>query len=182
MPTVLVVLAQGFEEMEAVAPIDLLRRAEAEVTVAGLTERELIGRSGLHLTTELVLEEVESKTFDLIVLPGGPAFKLLRKDLRLRAMLQKHARENKTLAAICAAPTVLFDAGLLEGRAYTAHFTVCDELTAIDPTKAVVQDGQIITSQGAGTATPFALALVTHLFGKEKAAALSASICYEVTL
>tara|TARA_B110000037_G_scaffold220312_1_gene287727 strand:- start:27744 stop:28280 length:537 start_codon:yes stop_codon:yes gene_type:complete len=177
MPNVLVVLAEGFEEMEAIAPIDLLRRAEAEVTIASIGALELIGRSRIRLTAEQTLANVEDKTFDLIVIPGGPAFKFLRQNLRLRALLQRHAEEGKMLAAICAAPTTLFDAGLLEGRAYTAHFTVCDELTQIDKAQAVVEDGPIITSQGAGTATEFGLTLVKRLFGKEKADAIAASIC-----
>ena len=177
MQSVLVVLAEGFEEIEAITPIDLLRRAEAEVTIASIGDLELTGRSGIRLIAESTLDNVQDKTFDLIVIPGGPAFKILRQDLRLRTLLQRHAKEEKIIAAICAAPTTLLDAGLLKDRAYTAHFSVSDELPQIVKTQAVVEDGPIITSQGAGTATTFSLALVQRLFGKEKADEIAASIC-----
>lgn len=177
MTSVLVVLADGFEEMEAIAPIDLLRRADAQVTIASIGDLEVTGRCGVRLIAEHTLESLETKTFDLIVVPGGPAFKTLRKNLPLRALLQKHAATGKDIAAICAAPTVLADAGLLQGRAYTAHFSVCNELPALDRTQAVVEDGPLITSQGAGTATAFALTLVKRLFGEEKAQSIAASIC-----
>jgi 4-methyl-5(b-hydroxyethyl)-thiazole monophosphate biosynthesis len=179
MPSVLIVIAEGFEEMEAVAPIDLLRRAEAEVTVASIGKLELTGRNGIHLKADQTLSEVSNRVFDLIVVPGGPAFKLLRNDILLRAMLQGQVAKKKPVGAICAAPTVLKDAGLLADRSYTAHFTVSDELPEIDSSRKVVEDGPVITSRGAGTATEFALALVKRLFGAEKADEIARSICFE---
>jgi 4-methyl-5(b-hydroxyethyl)-thiazole monophosphate biosynthesis len=179
MPTALVVLADGFEEMEAAAPIDLLRRAGVEVTVAGLNGPEVTGRNGMRLIADVAYAAVAGARFDLIVVPGGPAFVELRKSASLRQHLQEQASAGRAIAAICAGPTVLLDAGLLQGRSYTAHFSVRDELPGADASRAVVIDKGIITSQGAGTATAFGLALVEFLCGEETAAELAASICYK---
>lgn len=175
----LVVLADGFEEMEAIAPIDLLRRAHVQVTIAGLAGTSLTGRNGLNLMAEVPFASVANDTFDLVVIPGGPAFKILRQEPTLLALLRIHEAKGKTVAAICAAPTVLLDAGLLEKRQYTAHYSVRDELPDLDLSRSVVEDGGVITSQGAGTATEFALALVNHLCGEQVAKDIAASICFD---
>lgn len=179
MSTALIILADGAEEMEAIAPIDLLRRAGVEVTVAGVPNVDITGKSGLRMTADVPLDAVAQQIHDLVVIPGGPAFKTLRKNARVRSLLQSHASAGKLLGAICAAPTVLADAGLLEGRAYTAHFSVADELGSLDESRAVVEDGAIITSRGAGTATEFALALVQRLKGEAAADEVARSICYD---
>jgi protein deglycase len=164
MPTVLAILADGFEELEAITPVDLLRRAGVEVTVAALgKDIHAKGRSGVMLHADTTLAAVENRIFDCVFLPGGPGTKLLRADPRVRQIVQKHAQEGKWLAAICAAPAILHDAGLLAGRRYTAHYSVADELPAILNGQRVVTDGNIITSRGAGTAMDFGLALIEHL-------------------
>lgn len=179
MPKALTIVATGFEELEAVAPIDLLRRAEVKVTVAGLTEAPWVqGRSNLALQSDTSLDRVLHEEFDLILLPGGPGTRHLRADPRIRELvLRQHARGG-LLAAICAAPTVLHDAGLLAGRRYTAHPSVAGELSSIVSNEKVVRDGNIITSRGAGTAIEFALALVAALRGPEQAEAISRAIAY----
>lgn len=178
MPTVLAILAEGFEEIEAVTPIDLLRRAGAEVTVAALAEGiHVTGRSGLTLHADTTLAAVEARDFDCVFLPGGPGVKHLRADPRVRAIVLRHAAAGRWLAAICAAPTVLHDAGLLHGRRYTAHFSVAGELPAILASERVVADGRLLTSRGAGTALDFGLLLVEKLFSSEKAADIARSIC-----
>jgi 4-methyl-5(b-hydroxyethyl)-thiazole monophosphate biosynthesis len=178
MPTVLVILAEGFEEIEATAPIDLLRRAGAEVTVASLAEGiHVTGRTGITLHADTTLSAVENKEFDCVLLPGGPGTKHLRADPRVRQVVtRQHAREG-WLAAICAAPTVLNDAGLLSGRRYTAHFSVAAELPALLPNERVVVDGRLITSRGAGTALDFGLMLIDKLFSAEKSREVAESIC-----
>ena len=178
MPTALVVLASGFEEMEAVAPIDLLRRAGVHVTVAGIPGVNLTGRSGLRFLADLPFAEVCHDFFDLIVVPGGPAAKTLRAESTLLEMLRTHEKKGALLGAICAAPTVLAEAGLLEDRAYTAHFSVKEVLPKLDATRSVVEDRRVITSKGAGTATQFALTLVRRLCGEETAHEVAAAICY----
>lgn len=181
MPTVLAILAEGFEEIEATAPIDLLRRAGAEVTVAALGDGiHVTGRSKLTLHADTTLTAVEAagpREFDCIFLPGGPGVRHLRSDPRVRAWVLRQHTAGRWLAAICAAPTVLHDAGLLAGRRYTAHFSVADELSDILADERVVADGHLLTSRGAGTAVEFGLFLIEKLFSAEKAREVARSIC-----
>jgi len=177
-PTVLVVLAEGFEEIEATAPIGLLRRAGAEVTVAALAEGiHVTGRTGITLHADTTLSAVENKEFDCVLLPGGPGTKHLRADPRVRPVVMRQHTRAGWLAASCAAPTVLNDAGLLSGRRYTAHFSVAPELLDLLPNERVVVDGRLITSRGAGTALEFGLTLVEKLFSVEKSREVAESIC-----
>ena len=177
-PSVLVPLAEGFEEIEAVTPIDLLRRAGAEVTIAALTDELLVtGRNGITIRADVSLGSVADETYDCLLIPGGPGVRHLRADLRVRACVLSHASRVSWIGAICAAPTVLLDAGLLTGRRYTAHPSVAAELPQIDPTQRVIVDGRLITSRGAGTALDFALVLVEKLFSLDKSAEIARSIC-----
>lgn len=177
MPTVLVILPEGFEEIEAVTPIDLLRRAGVEVTIAALTENfHVTGRSGIIVHADTTLAQAGGKTYDLIFLPGGPGTINLRTDPRVAALARQQADANRWVTAICAAPTVLAAAGLLQGRRYTAHHSVAKELREIIANERVVVDGNIITSRGAGTALDFGLMLVEKLVSKEKAAEIAAAI------
>lgn len=178
MPTVLALLADGFEEIEAVAPIDLLRRAGAEVVIAALGEGiHLTGRCGIVLHADTTLAAVETRVFDCVFLPGGPGTQHLRADPRVRSLVLRQHAAAGWLAAICAAPTVLHDAGVLEGRRYTAHFSVATELPALLVSERVVVDGHVLTSRGAGTAVEFGLLLVEKLFSADKAREVAASIC-----
>ena len=181
MPTVLAILPEGFEEIEATAPIDLLRRAGADVTVAALGDGiHVTGRSGLTMHADTTLAAVETSgasDFDCVFLPGGPGVKHLRSDARVRAIVLRQHAAGRWLAAICAAPTVLHDAGLLSGRRYTAHFSVANELRAILANERTVADGNILTSRGAGTAIDFGLLLVEKLFSVEKAHEVAGAVC-----
>lgn len=177
MPTVLVVLADGFEEVEAITPVDLLRRAGAEVVIASLAESiHVTGRSGLVVHADTNLAAVEARDFDCVLLPGGPGTKFLRSDPRVRALVLRQDAAGRIVGAICAAPTVLHDAGMLNGRRFTAHHSVADELTARLAQPESVVDGNVITSRGAGTALDFALVLVEQLFGAEKRQQIAESI------
>jgi 4-methyl-5(b-hydroxyethyl)-thiazole monophosphate biosynthesis len=178
MPTVLVLLAEGFEEIEAFTPVDLLRRAGVDVTIASLSaQRHVTGRSGITAHADAALSEVEGRLFDLLFLPGGPGVMNLRADPRVNAVVERHASAGKWLAAICAAPTVLNASGLLDGRRYTAHPSVAGELPNILADQRVVADGRILTSRGAGTALDFGLLLVEKLVSAEKAGDVARSIC-----
>ena len=181
MPTVLAILAEGFEEIEATAPIDLLRRAGAVVTVAALGDGiHVTGRSGLTMhadTTLAALEAAGPRPFDCLFLPGGPGVKHLRGDPRVRTLVLHQHAAGRWLAAICAAPTVLQDAGLLAGRRYTAHFSVAAELPHILAGERVVADGHLLTSRGAGTALDFGLLLIEKLFSPEKSREVAQAIC-----
>lgn len=163
---VLCLLAPGFEEIEAVTPIDLLRRAGAEVVVASVNGEQLVaGRCQVTVRADAPLADVISQDFDLLLIPGGPGVKVLRADGRPAQLARAFADAGKVVAAICAAPTVLGDAGLLAGKKFTAHFSVHAELPQALAGERVVEDGLLITSRGAGTAVDFGLALVRRLFG-----------------
>ena len=178
MPTVLVPLADGFEEIEAFAPVDLLRRAGVEVTVASLNDnRHATGRSGITAHADVALSAVAGQAFDLVFLPGGAGVKHLRADPRVGDIVRAQHAAGRWLAAICAAPTVLHDAGLLANRRYTAHFSVANEIPAILAGERIVTDGKITTSRGAGTAVEFGLHLVALLTSADKAQEISKAIC-----
>ena len=179
MPSVLTIIAEGFEELEAIAPVDLLRRAGADVVVAGLAEGiHVTGRNGVTMHADTPLAAVAARDFDLVFLPGGPGVKHLRADPRVREIVLRHWQAGRWVAAICAAPTVLHDAGLLAGRRYTAHFSVAAELPHILVDERCVADGRLLTSRGAGTAVEFGLLLVEKLFSPGISAEIGASICF----
>lgn len=173
----LFIIGDGVEELEAVAPIDLLRRAGVAVTVASITgDRAVTGRNDIVLKADCLLSDV-SGTYDAIVIPGGPGIKAVRAESKVIDLLKEQAQSGRLVAAICAAPTVLLDAGLLEGRRYTAHFGVAGELPAIMEDAPVVIDENIVTSRGAGTALDFGLTLVELLCSESAADEVATSIC-----
>lgn len=185
MPTVLAILAEGFEEIEVTTPIDLLRRAGVEVTLAAIgNELAITGRTGLTLLAHTTLSNVLADSagrphpcFDCLFLPGGPAVKLLRADRRVRELILAHAQADRWLAAICAAPTLLHDAGLLAHRRYTAHPSVANELNAILHHERTVADERLLTARGAGTALDFGLLLIEKLVSPAIAQQVAHSIC-----
>lgn len=163
---VLCLLVDGFEEIETIAPVDLLRRSGAEVVTASLTgSRTVTGRCAVTIEADAMLAGVRDEPFDLLFIPGGPGVKALREDGQAATLARKFAESGKLVAAICAAPTVFADAGLLAGKRYTAHFSVYGELAGALAGEKVVEDGNLITSRGAGTAIEFGLALVKRLYG-----------------
>lgn len=172
MKKVLVPLAQGCEELEAVTVIDLLRRAGIQVVTAGLDNQHVTASRGTVLVPDTTLERSLNDTFDMIVLPGGqPGSDNLQKDDRIKTLLQRMAAEHKFTAAICAAPKVLAHAGLISGKRATAFPDVLEKMQLSDvrlETNPVVRDGNVITSRGPGTAMDFALELIEVLVGKEK--------------
>lgn len=171
MKKVLVPLAPGFEEIEALTVVDILRRAGAEVTTAGTTPGPIEGRSAIRVLPDTVMENAASD-YDMIVLPGGAVgAENLRKNELVRAALERAAQKGRLVAAICAAPAVLSAVGVSRGRVVTSHPSVRGLLSEVTVSEErVVADGNIITSQGPGTAMEFAFRLVETLFGKAKAA------------
>ena len=169
MSRVLMPLAEGFEEIEAVTVVDLLRRAGIEVHTAALGRREVTGSHGITVVADIGLDDAVAADYEMIVLPGGmPGADHLKKDARVVALLQQFASSGRYTAAICAAPGVLAHAGLLEGRAATSYpgFLKPDSAPGIRLREdAVVIDGKVVTSRGPGTAVPFALSLIELLAG-----------------
>jgi 4-methyl-5(b-hydroxyethyl)-thiazole monophosphate biosynthesis len=170
MSTVLVPLAQGCEEIEAVTIIDILRRGGITVVSAGLDAQPVRASRGTVLIPDTTLEIALKQSFDMVVLPGGqPGTNNLKADARILALLQHMAQQGKYVTAICAAPSVLAAAGLLDGKQATSFPGALDAFTkVIKKTAAVVEDGKLITSRGPGTAMEFALTLVERLAGSAK--------------
>jgi len=164
---VLVPLAEGCEELEAVTIIDLLRRAQIEVVTAGLAAGPVRGSRGTVLLPDATLAEVLDQDFDMMVLPGGqPGATHLEHDARVIALLKSMAGHGRYTAAICAAPKVLAVAGLLQGKQATSYPGALDPREFPDirlDTRAVVRDGNVLTSRGPGTAMDFALTLIETL-------------------
>ncbi|MEQ8766842.1 MAG: DJ-1/PfpI family protein [Planctomycetota bacterium] len=165
---VLVPLAPGFEEIEAVTIIDVLRRGGADVTVAGTQGAMVEGSHGIVLTADALLSDVREDSFDLVVLPGGmPGAANLRDDVAVLAMLRTTAAAGRWVAAICAAPIALSAAGLLSERSATSYPTFEDQVAAREYREdRVVVDGNVVTSRGPGTALEFSLELVRLLIGE----------------
>ena len=172
MANVLVPLAQGCEELEAVTIIDLLRRAEVQVTTASLDEKPVIASRGTKLLADTTLDQVLDEEFDMVVLPGGlPGADNLNADERVHKILKNTVENNKYIAAICAAPKVFASAGLLDDKKATAYPGVLEALdnNAFEITSSAVQkDGKVLTSRGPGTAMDFALEIITCLLGDER--------------
>ena len=172
MPSVLVPLAPGFEEIEAVTVIDLLRRAEIEVVVASLTNKKAVtGSHGIPVTADCDLDTALERSYDMVVLPGGmPGADHLEKDDRVIELLRKMADSEHFTAAICAAPKVLAAAGLLESKKATSFPGFLDQHRVNGmqlSEEPVIVDGKVITSRGPGTAMDFALTLIAKLVGSE---------------
>jgi len=172
MASVLVPLAQGCEELEAVTVIDLLRRAGIDVVTAGLDAQPVRASRGVTLLPDMSLDAALQQEFDMIILPGGlPGADHLRDDPRVIDLLKKMAAADRFTAAICAAPRVLAHAGLLDGKRATSFPGALDidTIPGLDYQEtAVVRDDKVITSRGPGTAMDFALTLIETLVGREK--------------
>lgn len=180
MPNVLVPLAPGCEELEAVTVIDLLRRAEINVTTASLDNEPVRASRGTVLLADQTLDDALQQDYDMVVLPGGlPGADHLDKDPRIQELLRKMANSEKFTAAICAAPKVFASAGLLSGKRATSFPGVLEKLDLPNTTlvkETVVTDGKVITSRGPGTAMDFALALIETLVGKERRDTVEAAL------
>ncbi len=178
MPRVLVPLARGFEEIEAVAIVDVLRRAGVEVVLAACDAAGAVeGAHGIAVHADRALAEVRDEAFDLVILPGGePGVTNLGDDSNLMTILERRVATAQPIAAICAAPRLLARAGWLDGKAATSHPSVAVRLreagVVYDDVRRVVRDGTFLTSRGPGTAIEFALAALDLLGLAQQAAKL----------
>ncbi|MDR3347165.1 MAG: DJ-1/PfpI family protein [Helicobacteraceae bacterium] len=166
---VLMPIADGFEEIEAVTVIDILRRAGAKVTVAALSGEKVIGAHGITMYADDTIAKATDKLFDLVALAGGAGnANALSGDRQTLEIVKKHYEQGRLVAAICASPIALAAAGVIHGE-FTC-FGGCEKgINAKYVDQKVVENGNVITSQGAGTAYEFALALTARLFGRVSA-------------
>lgn len=181
MSNVYVFLADGFEEIEGLTVVDLLRRAGLSVvTVSIMGRKEITGSHQITVTADTQIEEIQVKAEDCLVLPGGmPGTRYLGDCERLKGFLVEADARKSRIAAICAAPTVLGNLGFLKGKRAVCYPGMEEGLLGAEVSQeAVVTDGHITTSRGLGTAIPFALELVTLLKGKEEAESLARSVVY----
>lgn len=167
-----VFFAEGFEEIEAVTVVDVLRRAGLKITMVSMTGNlEVRGAHDIPVVTDELFEYVDHQGADILILPGGmPGTKNLAASHKLGELLKKYHGEGKWVTAICAAPSILGGLGILKGKQATSYPGYEPQLEgAVISHAPVVQDGNIITSRGAGTALEFALKLVEISVGREKA-------------
>ncbi|MCG8324447.1 MAG: DJ-1/PfpI family protein [Thiotrichales bacterium] len=172
MANVLVPIAQGCEELEAITIVDLLRRAGINVVTAGLDDQTVTASRGVRLIPDTDLDNALMQDYDMVVLPGGlPGADNLDNDERIHTLLKKMANSEKFTAAICAAPKVLANAGLLKNKNATSYPGFIDKMdleTTHYSEEPVVSDGKVITSRGPGTAMDFSLHLIERLAGKAR--------------
>ena len=179
MKRAIVFLANGSEEVEAVTPVDYLRRAGVEVTVAGIGERDLIGSRGLRMTADLAVDDVEGD-YDCVVVPGGgEGSEAIASDKNACELIRRHFAAGGLTAAICAAPVIVLGqaCGLLAGRRFTCYPGM--EKEAPDGKfveERVVTDGNLITARGPGCAGEFSHAIIKALLGRDAADTVAAQV------
>ena len=180
---VAILLGKGFEEAEAVVPADLLRRAGVEVRLVGVGGRQITGSHGITIAADLTLEELDRDQVELLMLPGGMGgVEALSGDVRAQALIQHCYNEGRWLAAICAAPTILANLGMLDRRRAVCYPGL-EELmgsAVVQKGSTVVVDGHIVTGEGPGSAFPFGLKLVEILRGSVAAAQLIHGTHYHI--
>jgi len=177
----LIVLAEGFEEIEAIIPIDVLRRASVDVTTSCLGVKSVTGAHGIEIWADTALEDYEYLP-DVVIFPGGiPGAENLARSAEVKKMIKRVSSEKRLIAAICAAPAlVLAPTGILNGREATCYPGLEKDFPpeAVYVKKNVVQDGNIITSRGPGTAFLFALKIAENLVGKTKTDMIAEQMLY----
>lgn len=181
MKKAMIFLAEGFEEMEAVTPFDLLQRAGVNVKFVSITgKKEVVGAHGVMYIADLLFDQMEIATADMLILPGGmPGSQHLQEHEGLKEMLLSFHQKEKFICAICAAPMVLGHHGILKGKKATIYPGMEKLLLGAEAvTMPVCKDGHIITSRAPGTAIPFALELIATLCGNDVAEQIKADIVY----
>ncbi|NPA29072.1 MAG: DJ-1/PfpI family protein [Epsilonproteobacteria bacterium] len=170
MAKVCVPLAKGFEEIEAVSLIDVMRRGGIDVVVAGVNETLVTGANGITVQADTDIKNVVADELDMVVLPGGwDGTYALAEDPTVQSLLKEMKAKEKVVGAICAAPFALKAAGVL-GEKYTCYPSVEEQIGNLEgytDAQKVVEDGKVMTSRGPGTAICFGLAIVRRLVGEE---------------
>ena len=177
---VYVLLAEGFEEVESFAPVDLLRRAGVAAETVSIDGTVVVrGARGIEAVADIPLNELDFDAMSMLVLPGGyPGYENLGKSEAVRALILRAVEAGKKIAAICGAPSVLGELGVLKGERATCYPGMENTLGCEAVEEPVVKSGQFITSRGVGTALDFALALVAETASAEKADEIRKGIVY----
>lgn len=175
----LIILSEGHEEVEAITIIDLLRRADIGVTIAGLNKIKVKGAHGITIETDILLERFKGD-FDAIILPGGmPGTNFLKESKAVLSIVYDSYERGLLCAAICAAPIVLNAAGILSAKKFTCYPNFEEQIPeGIFVKEPVVKDGSIITSRGIGTAIPFSLTIISYLYDRSSAETIASQILY----
>ncbi len=185
MTKALVLLASGFEEIEASTIVDVLRRSGVDVTVTALVQGLVEGSHGMRFASDTTIDKVAATDFDAVVCPGGaPGYLNLRNDPKVIAIIREAFSSNRLVAAICAAPAVLSAAGILRGKNCTIYPGMEKELElggGIVRKKMVVVDGNVVTSRGPATSLAFALKLAEKLAGEETASGVGTRMLADTT-
>ena len=175
---ILVLIHSEFEEIEAITPIDLFRRAGYHVTTASTSnEIKICGKSSILIKADCLLKDLIHDKYDAIVIPGGPGVFKIRNQKSIQELIKKFHNQKKLIGCICAAPLLLLDIGLNDRFSMTCHPSVSKEFKNLIPNKTV-KNGHIITSKGAGTSIHFSLTIIKTLSGKMLAKRVAEAICF----
>ena len=161
MSSALVLLFDGVEEIEAISAIDVLRRGRIDVTTASIKNATVTGAHQIKLTADIV--GIPQNVYDAVVIPGGPGILALRHNAQIENLIQQQYESSRLVAAICAAPIILNDLGILEKHRYTAHASMINELPNARLHEMVVTDGHVITACGPAAGVNFGLAILKYL-------------------
>ena len=179
---VYILLADGFEEVEAITPLDALRRARVDTQLVGVTGMTVTGSHDLQVEADISIKKIKPAACEALIVPGGlRGVQNIKSSAPAMEAVRAAFDAGNTVCAICAGPTVLAELGILEGRSAVCYPGMEDELTGADakPGASVVTDGKIVTSRSAGTAWDFAFAILSALRGEEAARKVSAAVHYD---
>ena len=175
---ILAIITDGFEELEAVGTIALLRRAKLDVTIASLYSNEAVGRNMMKLTNLTPLNNINFLDYDMLLLPGGPEYVIEEKDANFLSIVKAFYNNDKYIAAICAAPTILGHLGILKGKKYTCYTSMNEDFQGEYVDTYVVKDGKIITGRSCSASIDFALEIIGTILGNEKLDSIKKEIYY----
>lgn len=175
---VLALIFDGFEELEAIGPFALIRRAGISLTIAS-KRTDVIGAHYIHLTDAMLLDEIDYKEFDALLLPGGPHYRLIEAYADVLEIIRYFMEKNKVVCAICAAPTILGRLGLLKNKCYTCFTSMNDDFGGKYLDQKVVVDKQLITARSADASILFAYEIIRKLAGEETLKSVQKRIYYE---
>ncbi len=176
---VCLLLADGFEEIEAIGTFAILSRAGLTVDLFAVSDKNTTGRFGLTCTQLKPFSQLQAAEYQALILPGGPGYHVLENNTHVKALIEQFTAQDKVVAAICASPTILGKRGLLKGRKYTCFTAMNEDFGGTFTAEYATTDGNIVTGQSAAATIDFAFAIVEKLLGKTKADEVKKSIYYK---